>query len=435
MNMAEIDSGIEYASDIRRNPRHFFGTWTPEGWRTHPIRVGATSADMVSFSGDGRATEFCGLPAGFVEDVHDATDASSDGGIYPSVPRVEYPSGHPRWAVSHTFLAYPVADQSLYEQEYTWNTEGVQTHFRRHVVLEESCTNMRDGLTCRIQQTPISTVIAGNKSYPLCNSAVRGVWGNPQKTGPNYYARRHVKRCSSHNAVYILVKEQPVLQCYGIWRLEASDQSAFTPDDYCQDPALLIENGIPLDHPKLGLTGYALKRVPSNFYGGDVEVVDGSRVRIDPAMLADLRACRDAAFQPGRVGFAAWQHWDHAAHIRGVPGFYAFAWDFNDDGLVDASDEQVLLANLGREVRPNYYSAAYFGHDWLSTGILLNPEMQGGEPLVCAWSQGAGYDAQTGDIRLFDSPGPDQKVYVEYHFDEPAAPGRDNVVVTVRHLA
>lgn len=432
MNEAETDSGIEYAPNILRNPRHFFGTWTPEGWRTHRISQAKTAAERVVFSGDGKRSEFAGLPDDVAEGVHDASDEASDGGIYPSVPRVEYPPGRPRWAVSHTFLAYPVADQTLYEQEYVWEAEKLHTHFRRHVLLEESVTGPGDGLSCFTQNRRLSTVIAGNKVYPLCNSAVRGVWDNPEKTGRNYYSRRIVKRCASHNAVYVVVKEQPVLQCHGIWKHLAGDEAAFAADGSFRDEALLVKNGIPLDCPKLGLTGYGLKRVPSDFYGGTVEVVDGKNVTIDERMLAALQSCRDVPCQPDGVGFAAWKHWDHAEHINGVPGHYAFAWDLNENGVVDAEDEEALRRNIGRKVRVNYYSAAYFGNDWLSTGILLNPEMQGGEPLVCAWDQGAGYEAESGEVRLFETPGPGKKVYVEYHYDEPATTGRDNIAVVVR---
>ena len=432
MSTREMDSDIAYAPNIRLNPRRFFGTWTPEGWRTHLIRTARTEVEKLEFSGDGSRIDFAGGPMESPGPLHDPDDATGDGGIYPSVARVEHPPGRARWAVSHTFLAFPVADQTLYEQEYTWEEGCLQTHFRRHVLAEEGVTDGRDGLTCAIRNRPISTVIAGNKVYPLCNSAVRGVWDNPEKKGKNYYSRQLVKRCSSHNAVYILVKENPVLQCEGIWKLTAADESAFSPDGYCSKKGLLIGNGIPLDCPKLGLTGYVLHRVPSEFYGGTVEVASEGKITINESMLADLRSCRDVAFRPDAVGFAAWGCWDHMKHIKGMPGYYCFAWDFNDNAIVDAEDEETLRKNLGREVRVNYYSAGYFGNDWLSSGVLLNPEMHGGESVVCAWTQGAGYDAASGVVHLFDTPGPGRKVYVEYHFDEPAEPGRDNIRVSLR---
>ncbi len=425
--------GFCYEENIISNPLTHFGTWTPQGWRVHKIRRAKTVLERIALCGDGKANEFPELPPDFVEDMHDATDGASDAGIYPAEPRVEYPPGHPRWAISHTYLAYPTADQTLYEQEYTWDrsTGRLQTHFRRHVVAEEATTDAESGLTLKVKNSPISTVIAGNKAYPLCNSAVRGVWDNSEKKGRNYYCRTQVRRCLTHNGIYILVAQSPVIQCHGIWKCEEGDDAAFGQNGQCLDPSLLVKTGVPLDCPKLGMTGYVLKREPSSFYGVSVELAEGAHVRVGDSMLAALRACRDVPFQPHAVGFAGWGHWDHAAHILGVPGHYAVPWDLNDNGMVDASDEESLRANLGRDVRVNYYSAAYFGNDWLSTGVLLNPEMRS-EPVICSWTQGAGYDSQSGMINLFETPGRGRKVYVEYHHDEPAMAGRNNIVLTIR---
>ena len=432
----EVPTRFHYEENIISNPLTHFGTWTPEGWRVHKIRRGETALERKLFSGDRETKEFSGLPVDFVEDVHDAKDGSSDGGIYPAVPRVEYPVGHPRWAVSHTFLAYPVADQTLYDQEYTWDRAAgrVQTHCRRHVVLEEATTDADCGLTLTVNNPKISTVIAGNKSYPLCNSAVRGVWDNPEKLGWNYYSRRIVRRCLTHNGIYVLIDQSPVIQCHGIWKWEAGDEEAFDQNGEAVNAGRLVQSGIPFDCPKLGTTGYVMKREPSSFYGVSVEVIDGTRVRVGDDMLTALRACQDVPFRPHRVGFAGWGHWDHAAHIGGVQGHYGVGWDLNDNGIVDAADEETLRANLGREVRVNYYSAGYFGNDWLSAGVLLNSEMQS-EPVICAWSQGAGYDSERGTVRLFETPGPGRKVYVEYHYDEPAMSERDNIVVAIRRSA
>ncbi len=427
---------FRYEGNIISNPRTHFGVWTPEGWRVHKIRHAETTPERIVLSGDGLTCEFSGLPVGFAVDVHDAKDGTTDGGIYPAVPRVEYPPGHPRWAVSHTFLAYPVADQTLYDQEYTWDcVDGrIRSHFRRHVVLEEAKTDNNSGLTFAVNHPDIATVIAGNKRYPLCNSAVRGVWDNPEKQGRNFYCRRMVRRCPTHNGVYILVNQSPVIQCHGIWKWEPGDEDSFDQNGEAVNVNRLIQTGIPLDCPKLGLTGYVMKREFSPFYGAFVELVDGTRVKVGDDMLGALRACRDVPFRQHEVGFAGWGQWDHAAHINGVQGHYGVAWDLNDNGIVDASDEETLRANLGREVRVNYYSAGYFGNDWLSAGVLLNPEMQS-EPVICSWSQGAGYDSESGIVHLFETPGPGRKVYVEYHYDEPAIEGPENIVVTVRRSA
>ena len=419
---------FQYSPNIGLNPCEYFGTWTPEGWRTHKIEFQKTHRKTVTFDGDGRSICFRGLPEGFVEAVHDRQDPYSDGGIYPVEPLVECPPGHARWAVSHTFLAYPVADQTLYQQQYTWDAEcgSVETRFRQHVVLEEARTDAETGRRVRVRNAPLSTVIAGNKNYPLCNSAVRGVWGNPDKVGRNYYARREVRLCTSHNAVYIKVDQSPVLQCLGIWKAGASDMAAFNDDGELRDPRRLSD--VPLDCPKLGAVGYALKKVSSAFYGKMVDVVEEGAVLISEDMLASLLACRDVPFMEARVGFAAWRCWDHERHVSGVPGHYACHWDFNGNGVVDEEDEMVLRQNLGRKVRANYYSAAYFGNDWLSAGILLNPEMVG-EPVICCWDRGAGYDASSSEIDLFESPGADRPVYVEYHYDMPAETGKANVLV------
>lgn len=428
-----VSGGCAYEPNIIKNPRDYFGTWTPEGWKIHRIRFGATVTDTVALDGDGRTIDFEGLPLVDEPCTHDIADPSSDGGIYPAEPRVEYPPGRPRWAVSHTFLAYPVADQTLYQQEYTWTRSHLTTHFRRHVLLEEATTDAHDGKTLRVQHRPISSVIAGNKAYALCNSSVRGVWDNPRKSGANYYSRPQVKVCRSHNAVYVLVRESPVIQCHGIWKAAAGDEPAFDAKGNLSDSRLLQERGIPLDAPRLGAVGYALKKAPSSFYGNEVDVVDGNMVDIVPSMLASLQACRDVPFIEHSAGFAAQGRWDHEQDLCGIPGFYAASWDFNGNGIVDAEDEAVLTSALGRKVRPNYYSAAYFGNDWLSTGVLLNPEMRGGELLICAWDQGAGYDSEEGLIHLFETPGPSRRVFVEYHYDVPAEAGRENILLTIRH--
>ena len=111
--------------------RTWFGIWTPEGWRVHKKRWGNAKCLTHHLSGDGKTTIF---PArlldpetGQVEwqdDLHLEQDSFTDAGIYPADPRVEYPIGTPRWAVSHTLLCYPVADHNLHTHEYTWDLEA-----------------------------------------------------------------------------------------------------------------------------------------------------------------------------------------------------------------------------------------------------------------------------------------------------------------------
>ena len=324
MSAREKDSGIAYASNIGLNPRRYFGTWTPEGWRTHLIRTARPEVEALEFSRNGSRIDFAGRPPETPAPLHDP-DTTSDGGIYPSVARVEHPPGRARCAVLHTFLVFPFADQTLYEQEYTWEGGRLQTHFRRHVLAEKSVADAGEGLTCATRNRPISTVISENKIYLLCNSAVWGVRHNSERKGRNYYSRQVVKRCSSHNVVYTLLKENPAPQCQGIWKLTEADGAAFSADGLCGTNGLLIGRGVPLDCPKIGLTGYALRRVPSEFHGGVVEVASEGTIMIAESMRADLRNCRDVAFHPEAVGFSASGCWDHAKHIKGVAGHSSFA--------------------------------------------------------------------------------------------------------------
>ena len=45
------------------------------------------------------------------------------------------------------------------------------------------------------------------------------------------------------------------------------------------------------------------------------------------------------------------------------------------------------------------------------------------------YEYGGGYDGMAGIVRLLDAPGPDQPVWVEYHYDTPAEPGEGNIRV------
>lgn len=423
-----------YEDTIISHPQTFFGVWTPEGWKTHRKIFAKTNPQWRTYSGDGATTRFAALPKDIANRVHDESDLATDGAIYPAEVRVEHPVGRPRWAISHTYLAYPHADQTLYSQEYTvdYAAGSLSTHFRRHVVLEEAVTDQQSGLTVQTRHSPISTVVVGNKSYPLCNSAVRGVWTSAGKEGPNLYTREHVRLCRSLNSIYIPVKESPVVQCHGIWKAEPRDLPAFDEEGLCLRSDLLKANGIPLDCPRLGSVGYTLGQARSDFYAGEVELIDAKDIQICADWLPLLRCCRGRRFMEHEVGYAAWGRWHHMEDIFGYPGSYAMLWDFNENGEVDAEDEALLTAHLGRAVRPNYYTAAYFGNDWLSTGVLLEPEMHVQVPVVCAWRQGAGYDAQNGVVRLFDSPGPGQRVFLEYHYDAPAEEESDNILVHYR---
>src|SRR4051812_13932147 len=117
-----------YEPNIIHNPTDWFGVQTPHGWRVHRRRFGQAQRLTIRLSGDGRTTFFPHVlrdpetgAMGWRDDLHLKDDPFTDRGIYPSEPRVEYPVGRPRWAISHTLLCYPVADHNLYTHEYTWD--------------------------------------------------------------------------------------------------------------------------------------------------------------------------------------------------------------------------------------------------------------------------------------------------------------------------
>lgn len=428
-----------YEPNIIHNPFTWMGIWTPHGWRVHKKRWGRAQRFTIALSGDGKTTFFpealkdpqTGRVA-WQDDLHLKDDPFTDGGIYPCDPRVEYPPGQPRWAVSHTLLCYPVADHTLYTHEYTWDMRHghLQTHFRQHVPLEEARTDSRDGMTVRVSRKPISQTIEGNVHYPLPNSAVRGVWDNPQKKGKNYYTQRVVQLIRMHNAVYAVAPLMPVVQCYGMWEVRPEDPVHELFDEQtglCRDTQRVIEElRIPLDEPKIGCLMPPYRQVPSKVYEGPISMLAATEGVVDEQVLAALRARLGARFEPGRVGYAArGQVSQDSRHYAG----YCASFDLNENGVIDEEDEQRLAAHLGRTVRFNTYFHAYFGGDWLTTQICLEPEHRPGIPVIADYVYGGGYDAAAGIVRLLETPGPDQPVWVEYYHDAPAQPGHHNILV------
>lgn len=428
-----------YEPNIVHNPYPWMGIWTPHGWRVHEKRWGKARRVVKRLSGDGRTTFFPEAlrdpQSGRVQwrdDLHLRDDPFTDGGIYPADPRVEYPAGRPRWAISHTLLCYPTADHNLYTHEYTWNmTHGhLQTHFRKHVELEEARTDAKDGLTVCVKNRPISTTIEGNVQYPLPNSAVRGVWDNPQKKGRNYYTQRIVRLMPMHNAVYGITPQVPVVQCHGMWAVLPEDpvDEAFDQETgLCRDEQRLIEQfHIPLDEPKIGMYMPQFCQVASKVYQGEITMVAEHVAKVPPLFLEQLRQRKGARFIPGLVGYAAQHHWDGSS--TAVEGYCA-NFDLNGDGVIDEEDEQRLARHIGRSVRANLYLHAYFGGDWLTTNVCLEPEHRAGIPAIADYDYGGGYDAQAGVVRLLQTPGPDRPVWIEYHHDAPAEAGENNIVV------
>lgn len=428
-----------YEPNIIHNPKKWFGIWTPHGWRVHAKRFGQAQRLTIRLSGDGRTTFFPHAlrdpetgKMGWRDDLHLQDDPFTDRAIYPADPRVEYPAGRPRWAVSHTLLCYPFADHNLYTHEYTWDmVHGhLQTHFRKHVQLEQARTDSNDGMTVAVKNRPISRCIEGNVQYPLPCSAVRGVWDNPGKQGENYYTRRVVQLMPMHNAVYGTPRHTPVVQCYGMWDVLPTDplSECFDPDsgDLTDRQRVIEQMKIPLDEPKIGMVMPKFKKVPSKVYEQEVGMVAEPDVTVTEAHLNLLRERKGAEFEMGRVGYGRKGHWDGLR--LDVPD-YTCTFDLNDDGVIDEADEQRLAKHVGRTVRANLYLHAYFGGDWLTTSVCLEPEHRKGIPAVADYVYGGGYDSEAGVVRLVRTPGPDRPVWIEYHHDVPAEPGENNIVV------
>lgn len=428
-----------YEHNITHNPFTWMGIWTPHGWRVHRKRFGKAQRVTVTLSGDGRTTFFphalVDPETGKVEwqdDLHLKDDSFTDTGHFPCDPRVEYPVGRPRWAVSHTLLCYPIADHTLYTHEYTWDMRHghLQTHFRNHVVLEGARTDKRDGMTVTVANRPISRVIEGNVQYPLPNSAVRGVWAETNKSGPNLYARQCTQLIRMHNAIYGRPPFTPVVQCHGLWPTLPDDAIKNLFDEetgLCTDRQRVIEElMIPLDLPKLSSINPRWREVASKIYEGPLHMLGDPYNVVSEEHLAQLRARIGSRFDPGMVGYQG--SGEAGSDMKFYEG-YAQEFDLNNNGVIDEEDEQNVATHLGKKIRQNLYFMAYFGGDWLTSGASLDPEHPCGIPLVADYSYGAGYDADAGTIRLFETPGPDQPVWVEYHHDAPAAAGDNNILV------
>jgi hypothetical protein len=148
---------------------------------------------------------------------------------------------------------------------------------------------------------------------------------------------------------------------------------------------------------------------------------------VDRDQVALLEQRIGSQFNIGLVGYAL----DNAVDSddKGYRG-YDCTFDLNNDGVIDERDRDLLSRHLGRRVRYNLYLDAYFGGDWLTTTINIgNTEHQPGTPALADYEYGGGYDADSGTIRLLETPGPGRRVYVEYHYDAPAEPGENNIVL------
>ncbi len=426
-------------ANIIHNPFTWFGIWTPEGWQVHKKRWGNATRRTMRLNGDGLTTVFPGAlrhhSSGSVawdDDLHVKDDPFTDEGIYPCDPRVEYPAGNARWAVSHTLLCHPVADHNLYTHEYRWDMRSgdLHTHFRRHVVREEAITEGLDGKLVRVSGRPISSAIEGNRQWRLNCSAVRGVWETPEKSGRNLYTRRILQKLTMTNGVYIRTPHAPVVQCWGIWNTLDGDDlgDLFSPDTgVAPDPAAAAGRlEIPWDLPRLALIRPTYRRVYSDVYESEVSLPGQEFATVEASQVEQVRARAGSTFGAGKVGFAHGEQTGQWA--RGYAGFDP-CYDLNSDGTIDGRDAELCAKHVGRKVRINHYLNAYFGGDWVSTGVLLAPHHRGGTEAIVDYEYGGGYDPDAGLIKLLDSPGPGRKVWVEYFYDAPAEPGNGNIVV------
>lgn len=412
-----------YEPNILSNPLTHFGIHTPRGWRIHRKRWGSAKRVAMQVKGDGSRTFFPNVlrdpetnTVRWQDDLHLADDPFTDAGIYPCDPRVEYPVGRPRWAVSHTLLCFPFADHGLFTHEYTWDLYPghLQTHFRERVFVEAT-TDAGDGSTIQLP-TPISQPIEGNVRYALPCSAVRGVWTNPEKVGANLYTTRSTSVVRMHNAVYGFAPITPVTNVLGIYSLSDVELNKLSHGQISRTELELLS--IPFDIPKLGMIRPAYRKVFSACYGTEVSMPATIDATVDEILVKQIQTRIGARFDANSVGFAG-----SGAVGQDAIGYAGYdpAYDLNSDDVIDEADVQLARAHLGRRVRHNHYLSAYFGGDWFSTGCLLAPEHVPGIPIILDYEHGAGYNAEAGIVNLPDSPGPNRAVWVDYFRDVPAA--------------
>jgi len=386
-------------------------------------------------SGDGETTTF-EMKHKFVDHVNDFADPFSDCGIYLANPKMEYPIGRRRWAISHTFLFFPVIDASLYDHEYTWDIENntITTHLREHVELEEVTANA-DGKSVTVNNTPISTAIEtrGNVFTKKCNSAVRGVWDNPQKQGKNYYVKRANIMTSLKKLFYFEPLHRPVVNQFGIWVVDESERPErfFDSDGNCIDIGAVAEELlIPLHEPKV--LAWSLEEYKPA--GSD----DSYSKRLPKKMWPDLTPVPQASVLDPVLGVNfIHSHCGLAGFEQDNDNGYKNGWDINSDGIIDERDKEILTRHAGEVYRMNVGDYGYFGFNWLSLGNWVRSQkvysLEENEArkaiLVCSYDYGAGYDADSGKVDLFESVEPGKKMYVEYHHDIAAAAGKDNVKV------
>jgi hypothetical protein len=184
---------------------------------------------------------------------------------------------------------------------------------------------------------------------------------------------------------------------------------------------------IPLDEPRIAMLRPETRRVHSQVYEGDVMIPVSVEKVFDVSALNEFYLRKNTRFEEGRVGFGGTLAVNQDS--VGYDGYDA-KYDLNNDGVIDDLDLERAKLCLGRTVRHNYYLGGYFGSDWVSGGAgLLAPEHTPGIPVIVDYEYGAGYDSSAGIARLFETPGPNKPVWIEYHYDAPADAGSDNIIV------
>ena len=394
-------------------------------WRSLPFR-----GTIECFSGDGHTTAF--KPKTKITDhVHDFLDTFCDFGIFLSNPKIEYPPGKRRFADSHTYLNFQIADGSLYDKEYTWNLNEniIYTHFHEHA-FEEAFVNP-DGMSITVSKKPISTgvEVRGNTFTKQCTSAVRGVWDNPFKNGMNYYTQRANILTGYKRIYYFAPLHNPIVNQLGIWPVDEQEhpERFFNNTGNCLDVDAVVEKLlIPLHEPKI--LAWSLEQyVPEGLH-------DKFASRILPKLQAELTPVPSAntlddvlgvRFEHSRCGSAG----TFQNNING----YINGWDLNSDGKIDEKDKAILAKHAGEVYRLNIGDYGYFGTNWLSIGNQprsKNWNIYDDRILyVCAYDYGAGYNSDAGTVQLFQKLPAGTKLYVEYFYDAPPAPGKDNIKV------
>jgi hypothetical protein len=195
----------------------------------------------------------------------------------------------------------------------------------------------------------------------------------------------------------------------------------------CIDVEAVVKNLlIPLHEPKVlawSLQQYTPRGPHDKFASRILPELQTELTPVPPANIID--AVLGVRFEHSRCGNAG----IHQNNING----YVNGLDLNSDGIIDDKDKAILTKHAGEVYRLNIGDYGYFGANWLSIGNkprskhwdIYNDRIL----YICAYDYGAGYDSDNGTVNLFHKLPVGKKVYLEYFYDTPPAPGKDNVKV------